>query len=278
MIGLLQSHRGKIPFLGDMLFSILTIPAAFTFVQKWVTSPEAADTAVWLGALYATLGLVHLFRAFRLRGQSRSAFIAHLVYCAAFIASGALSALAGLTQTTLRVAVLTFMGYMLSERALDIARNRRPWRIVLNVAAMALILLFMFDLTNKDTIIVVGFVASLSSLLTIMGLIFSRIRLDILKEIVRKTYAVEIIAGLLVMMVAFSNVLVFTDDAFHTFWDALWYCFAIVTTIGFGDLTPTTGTGRFLSVILGLYGIVVVALITSIIVNFYGEMKKTGSD
>ena len=26
--------------------------------------------------------------------------------------------------------------------------------------------------------------------------------------------------------------------------------------------------------ILGLYGIVVVALITSIIVNFYGEMKK----
>ncbi|MBR1559439.1 MAG: two pore domain potassium channel family protein [Clostridia bacterium] len=99
-----------------------------------------------------------------------------------------------------------------------------------------------------------------------------------MREIVRKTYAVEIIAGLLVMMVAFSNVLTFTDDAFSSFWDALWYCFAIVTTIGFGDLTPATGTGRFLSVILGIYGIVVVALITSIIVNFYGEMKKKGSD
>ena len=48
----------------------------------------------------------------------------------------------------------------------------------------------------------------------------------------------------------------------------------MVTTIGFGDLTPTTEIGRLLSVILGLYGIVVVALITSIIVNFYGEMKK----
>ena len=32
--------------------------------------------------------------------------------------------------------------------------------------------------------------------------------------------------------------------------------------------------GRIISVILGAYGIVVVALITSIIVNFYGEMKK----
>ena len=278
MIGLLRSHREKIPFLGDMLFSILTFSAAFTFVEKWVTSPEAADTAVWLGALYATLGLVHLFRAFRLRGRSRSAFIAHLAYCAAFVASGALAAAAGLTQAAIRVAVLVFMGYMLSQRALDIARNRRLWRIILNVAAMALILLFLHDMTNKYTLIVVGFVASLSSLMTIMGLLFSRIRLDILKEIVRKTYAAEIIGGLLVMMVAFSNVLVFTDDAFHSFWDALWYCFAIVTTIGFGDLTPTTGTGRFLSVILGVYGIVVVALITSIIVNFYGELKKKGAD
>ena len=40
---------------------------------------------------------------------------------------------------------------------------------------------------------IVGFVASLSSLLNIMALIFSRIPLDILKEIIRKTYTVEII-------------------------------------------------------------------------------------
>ena len=48
-----------------------------------------------------------------------------------------------------------------------------------------------------------------------------------------------------------------------------------MTTIGFGDLTAVTDFGRILSVILGAYGIVVVALITSIIVNFYGE-KEAG--
>jgi hypothetical protein len=47
-----------------------------------------------------------------------------------------------------------------------------------------------------------------------------------------------------------------------------------VTTIGFGDIAASTPVGRVLSVILGLYGIAVVALITSIIVNFYGEMKS----
>ena len=82
----------------------------------------------------------------------------------------------------------------------------------------------------------------------------------------------------MLLIVAFSYVLEFTDEAFTSFWDALWYCFAVVTTIGFGDLTPTTDVGRLLSVILGLYGIVVVALITSIIVNFYGEMKKEDAE
>ena len=38
--------------------------------------------------------------------------------------------------------------------------------------------------------------------------------------------------------------------------------------------SATSLEGRIISVILGAYGIVVVALITSIIVNFYGEMKK----
>ena len=47
-----------------------------------------------------------------------------------------------------------------------------------------------------------------------------------------------------------------------------------MTTIGFGDLAATSALGRLLSVILGIYGIIVVALITSIIVNFYGELKK----
>ena len=74
---------------------------------------------------------------------------------------------------------------------------------------------------------------------------------------------------------AFSFVLKYYEDSIHTFWDGLWYCFAVVTTIGFGDITATTAVGRALSIILGIYGIIVVSLITSIIVNYYGEMKRT---
>jgi voltage-gated potassium channel Kch len=80
------------------------------------------------------------------------------------------------------------------------------------------------------------------------------------------------------LIVAFSLVFPHLEEGIATFNDALWYCFAIVTTIGFGDFSAVTPIGRLLSVILGLYGIIVVALITSIIVNFYGEMKSVDDD
>ena len=104
---------------------------------------------------------------------------------------------------------------------------------------------------------------------------FSRVKIDVLRKIVRKTYAAEILFGMLMLIVAFSIVLPQFDPGIPSFADALWYCFAVVTTIGFGDFTTATLPGRAISVVLGLYGIIVVALITSIIVNFYNETKDT---
>ncbi len=104
---------------------------------------------------------------------------------------------------------------------------------------------------------------------------FSRIKMDVLRKIVRKTYAAEILFGMLLLMIAFSIILPQFDIGIPSFADALWYCFAIVTTIGFGDFAAATLPGRIISVVLGLYGIIVVALVTSIIVNFYNETKNT---
>ena len=170
--------------------------------------------------------------------------------------------------------VLAYLGCLLADRVLAIVRKRTPWHIFLNAVSILIIVSLVPIVKEPFMMLILGVIVTISTLLSIMTALFSRIRLDLLKEIIQKTYAVEIIAGLGLMMVAFSYVLTFTDEVFKTFWDALWYCFAIVTTIGFGDLAATSPLGRLLSVILGIYGIIVVALITSIIVNFYGEMMK----
>ena len=115
----------------------------------------------------------------------------------------------------------------------------------------------------------------LIAVFALLAIVFSRISFSVLREIIAKTHAAEIIFGLFLLIVTFAMLLTFFEPNMDKFTDALWYCFAIVTTIGFVDLTAVTDFGRILSVILGAYGIVVVALITSIIVNFYGEMKTS---
>ena len=78
----------------------------------------------------------------------------------------------------------------------------------------------------------------------------------------------------MILLLTFAWILTRTEPGFESFKDSLWYCFATVTTIGYGEFTATTDLGRIISVILGMYGIVAVALITSIIVNFYNEVRK----
>ena len=95
-----------------------------------------------------------------------------------------------------------------------------------------------------------------------------------LGNVIRQSYATEVLLGLGLLIISFSYCLKAWEPAMKNLGDAMWYCFAIVTTIGFGDITAVTVKGRVLSVILGMYGIIVVSLITSIIVNFYGEMKR----
>ncbi len=111
-------------------------------------------------------------------------------------------------------------------------------------------------------------------LFRITCLSFSKFRFDILFKVMKKSMVFEILSGLAVLIMCFSFAFTYLEESMTEYSDALWYCFAIVTTIGFGDITATSSVGRILSVILGIYGIIVVALITSIIVNFYNELNK----
>ena len=274
MFGYLRKNRSIFPFICEMLLSVAVFPCTFHYMKTWYADPDNPEASAWLCAMIVLLGLVRIFRGFRMRSQSRSAFIANLVYGAVFMACGALAAVRGYDAATHVVIVLAYLGCLLADRVLAIVRKRTPWHIFLNAVSILIIVSLVPIVKEPLMMLILGVIVTISTLLSIMTALFSRIRIDLLKEIIQKTYAVEIIAGLGLMMVAFSYVLTFTDEVFKTFWDALWYCFAIVTTIGFGDLAATSPLGRLLSVILGIYGIIVVALITSIIVNFYGEMKK----
>ena len=56
--------------------------------------------------------------------------------------------------------------------------------------------------------------------------------------------------------------------------DALWYCYAVLSTAGFGDIVAITFIGKLVSVLVTIYTIFVVAIVTGVVVNYYGQIVE----
>lgn len=165
------------------------------------------------------------------------------------------------------------------SRIFKLLQNHSKRSIVINsliILAAILLAIGLFISKDNDTIAspvtVTCTVIAISAFFEVISNATTHMRARVLFKIIVRTYALEIILGLVTLMVGSSIILmIYEKDTIKSFWDGLYHCFATVTTIGFGDFPMVTPIGRAITVILGIYGIVVVAVITSIIVNFYNE-------
>ena len=268
----------------EMLFTLLMIPLGLSSVQALEATENMEEMlAALMMAEYLLLSVTTFLRAAarRYRNQIPQRRIIDFIFAGLFLLSAA-AVFVWPTMLVMSIAGVVFMLSLIPSRVFSILQNRKWFNIVLNAAFILVVLGSLWEIWSgvEDQVmfvVVVMLLAAFRSLLHTMSVTFARLRLDLLREIVQQTYAAEIIFGLLLLIASFSFVLLYTDAASFEgkYTNALWYCFAVVTTIGFGDMTATSAIGRILTVILGVYGIIVVALITSIIVNFYGEMKKS---
>lgn len=99
-------------------------------------------------------------------------------------------------------------------------------------------------------------------------------KLLILKKILNRTHADKMLISFFIFLLLDAVLIYATEPSFETYGDALWYCYAVITTIGFGDLVVTTAIGKFFTIILSIYAIIVIGIVTGIIVNFYTEILK----
>ena len=223
------------------------------------------------GALMLLLALSRLFRVFPADIAPRRDRIREAIFALAFCLIAVLFFVVGdngVTSILMTWIVSLILGWDSVEA---VRRNRSVKTILPRVILLILVLLNLIFLADYPVLLLAAI--SLNALKHLIKISFSQINMTVLRRIIRKTYAAEILLGMVVLIIAFSILLTLFDPGITTFGNALWYCFALVTTIGFGDITATSVLGRVLSVFLGVYGIIVVALITSIIVNFYNEDK-----
>lgn len=265
-----------------LLFSTMLMSKAENLTGKM------GNEVFYAAGLALSLAFFEVLRYYDARHKAEGKFVYfRLGFAAMYLAALIAFAFSFRSSLAFILGATFILAVSVVKRVASIVRNHSRRNIALNVivgivnmvALSASMLMFMKpDQGVALCAILLGLVTMFTCLMSIVNMALSNFNAALLRKIVRKTYAGEIIFGLLLMIVAFSLAIMHTEDQINSFGDALWYCFAVVTTIGFGDFTTTGLLGRILTVILGIYGIVVVSIVTSIIVNFYNEVKSLRDD
>jgi len=80
-----------------------------------------------------------------------------------------------------------------------------------------------------------------------------------------------------IYMICISLSLVLTSSVLmmfiekQTFFDALWWSIVTCTTVGYGDISPSTGLGRVIAVILMVFGIGFISMLTGTITTYFSH-------
>ena len=226
--------------------------------------------------IFFLLGLMSI--VFFLKDRTKINLIKSLFLIAINVVLGIVALFAKNNVYLFSVTAGLYCASIVVARVFNIIQNHSIRNIVLNVLIIIFVVALGIGLMTTEVkeleqvqvvVLIECLFIAIVSFLEAMTIALAQLKVKILFKIIVSTFSLEVLFGLLTMIVCFSIILTSIEPNIETFPDALWYCFAVVTTIGFGDIVAVTPAGRILSVMLGLYGLVVVAVITSIIVNFY---------
>ena len=98
--------------------------------------------------------------------------------------------------------------------------------------------------------------------------------LRILVRILKQTGATRILLGFIVLYFLCALIIWLREPQIKTYGDGLWYCYAVITTIGFGDVIVTSHVSRVVSMILSSYAVLAIAIITGVVVNYYNQIVE----
>ena len=101
-------------------------------------------------------------------------------------------------------------------------------------------------------------------------------KLRLLGKILRNTGADNFIIGFMGFMLLCGLLIWLREPEIRTFGEALWYCFAAVSTIGFGDVVVHTTLSRVLTVLMSIYAVATLAIFTAVVVNYFQQVIARG--
>lgn len=90
-----------------------------------------------------------------------------------------------------------------------------------------------------------------------------------------KTNNLDKVLTLLVILIFIASIPIqLIEPTIYTYTDAMWWAIVTATTVGYGDISPETGFGRLIAIVLMIFGIGLIGLVTSSIASYFSTAQK----
>jgi voltage-gated potassium channel len=99
-------------------------------------------------------------------------------------------------------------------------------------------------------------------------------RAKFLYRVFTYTGAFQILSSFVLFILIDAALIWIFEPTIHTYRDALWYCYAVISTAGFGDVVVTTFIPKVLSILLTMVSVMTLAVLTGVVVNQYSKMVE----
>jgi voltage-gated potassium channel len=88
--------------------------------------------------------------------------------------------------------------------------------------------------------------------------------------------ALRLVALITVFVVVVSGAVESVIDTgdFHSLWDGIWWAVVTITTVGYGDVYPTTVQGRIVAMVVMLVGIGFLSVLTATIASHFVKTER----
>jgi voltage-gated potassium channel len=94
-----------------------------------------------------------------------------------------------------------------------------------------------------------------------------------------KTNNLDKMIGSVIILILVSSVpIVIIEPHINSFNDAIWWAVVTTTTVGYGDISPETGLGRIIAIILMVTGIGIIGAITGSVATYFTSNQKAAEN
>lgn len=103
-------------------------------------------------------------------------------------------------------------------------------------------------------------------------------RLRLLRIVIIRSGAGQALAVFFAIYLVCGALVWIFEPGVDTYLDALWFLWAVSTTVGLGDYTAITPIGRIATIACSVCAITTTAIFTAVVVDYFNEMRQHQRD